>query len=169
MVFGSLSREESRVINKGISGNRTGDLVARWQKDCLDIQPDIVSILIGINDTWRRYDSNDPSSAEVFEVNYRRILTETAEKTKAKIMLLEPFVLPALPDRAEWRVDLDPEIHIVRKLSREFNTLLVPLDGLLAQASGLREPSFWASDGVHPTAAGHALISQAWLKAVKAL
>ncbi len=78
-------------------------------------------------------------------------------------------MLPIPADRENWREDLDPKIAIVRKLAREYGALYVPFDGLFAQAATQREPAFWASDGVHPTAAGHALMAQTWLRAVKAL
>lgn len=155
----------ARFINRGISGNRVRDLRARWQTDCLDQRPNLVSILIGINDTWRRYDSNDPTSTEAFERDYRTILDSTAA-TGARLVLCEPFVLPFPEERRAWRVDLDPRIHVVRRLAVEYHTVLIPLDGLFAQASVRRDPAFWLSDGVHPTSAGHALIAQAWLKTV---
>lgn len=151
-------------INKGISGNRVCDLQGRWKEDCLDLNPSFVSILIGINDCWRRYDSNDPTSVEAFEKGYRDILRQVKEKTNAKIMLCEPFVLPVPEDRKRWREDLDPKIHVVRKLAREYNTLLLPLDGIFNSAAALKAPEFWAADGVHPTMAGHALIAQEWLR-----
>lgn len=165
--FSALYPEKKvKFINRGISGNRAADLEQRWKPDCLDLKPDWVSILIGINDVWRRYDSGDETRLEVFETHYRAILTASAPSSK--LILLEPFVLPIPPDRAEWREDLDPKIDVVRKLAREFNALYVPLDGLFAQASTQAQPAFWAEDGVHPTLAGHALIAQAWLKVVKA-
>lgn len=153
-----------RFLNKGVSGNRVSDLEARWSEDCIDLKPSFVSILIGINDTWRRYDNNDPTSAEEFENTYRRIILQVKEKTDAKIMLCEPFVLPFPEDRKHWREDLDPKIHAVRNLAREFKTLLLPLDGLINSAAAQRSPEFWAADGVHPTMAGHALIAQEWLR-----
>ncbi|HCS74269.1 MAG TPA: GDSL family lipase [Clostridiales bacterium] len=149
-----------KFINKGISGNRVKDLEARWQKDCLKLKPAWVSILIGINDCWRRYDSNDPTSVEKFEAGYRNILTQIRENLDAKIILCEPFVLPVPADRKKWREDLDPKINAVRNLAREFQTYLVPLDGIFAQASIAKPSSFWAQDGVHPTLAGHALIAK---------
>lgn len=158
-----------RFVNRGISGFRVCDLKARWQEDCIDIRPTIVSILIGINDTWRRYDSDSPTSAEQFEADYRAILTQTRENLCGHIVLMEPFVLPHPEDRKAWREDLDPKIHVVRALAREFEAALIPLDGLFAQASTRREPEYWAGDGVHPTAAGHALIAQAWLETVEAM
>lgn len=162
---------EKRVtfINRGISGNRAKDLRARWQSDCLDLKPDWVSILIGINDTWRRYDSGDPTSASDYEANYRAILESVRENLpSARLILLEPFVLPT-PDRAAWREDLDPKIDAVRRLARTFNAIYVPLDGLFAAAAAQRDPAFWAGDGVHPSLAGHGLIAQAWLRALQAI
>jgi lysophospholipase L1-like esterase len=158
-----------RFINRGIGGNRAKDLQARWKEDCLDLKPDVVSILIGINDVWRRYDSGDPTSLEAFEKPYRDILTRTTTELNARLILIEPFVLPVPDDRDQWREDLDPKIDAVRKLAREFGATYIPMDGLFARASAIREPAFWAGDGVHPSLAGHALIARAWLEAVKAI
>ncbi len=158
-----------RFINRGVSGDRVRNLRARWDEDCLKLNPTVVSILIGINDCWRRYDRNDPTSPEEFERDYRYILDQVKEHTSARIILCEPFVLPVPEDRRAWREDLDPKIHVVRDLAREFNALLLPLDGIFSSASTLREPEFWAPDGVHPTQAGHALITREWLKLVRCI
>jgi acyl-CoA thioesterase-1 len=162
-------RENVRFANIGIGGNRVRDLKERWDRDCISLEPDWVTILIGINDTWRRYDQNDPTSAEAFESDYRDILERTRERLNARLILCEPFVLPEPEDRIEWREDLDPKIAVVRKLAREFDAILVPLDGIFAAASTTHERFFWTKDGVHPTFAGRALIAQAWLRAVGAL
>jgi acyl-CoA thioesterase I len=156
-------------LNRGNSGNRAKDLAERWPEDCIDLRPDWVSIMIGINDTWRRFDKNDPTSTAAFEKSYRSILTGARRDIKAKFVLVEPFLLPYPEDRLAWREDLDPKIQVVRKLAREFQAVYVPLDGLFAQAATRRNPHFWAQDGVHPTNAGHALIARAWLQAVGAL
>lgn len=154
-------------LNRGISGNRVKDLKARWTQDCLNLKPTVVSILIGINDTWRRFDKNDPTSTESYERDYRAILESTRQALNARMVLCEPFVLPVPPDRRAWREDLDPRIQVVRQLAVEYNAVLVPLDGLFAQAAAARrDPAYWLPDGVHPTRAGHALISQAWLSAL---
>jgi lysophospholipase L1-like esterase len=168
--FSALYPEKNvRFINRGISGNRAGDLRARWQPDCLDLKPDWVSILIGINDTWRRYDSSDETATSTYEDNYRTILQGIQQNLSARVIVCEPFLLPVPNDRIGWRVDLDPKIDAARRLAREFNAIYVPLDGMFAAAAARREPAFWAADGVHPQPAGHALIAQAWLKAVNAL
>jgi acyl-CoA thioesterase-1 len=157
-----------RFVNKGVSGDRSRELLSRWDVDCINLKPAWVSILIGINDTWRRYDSHDPTSSNVFEDNYRSLLLKVTRQLNARIIICEPFLLPVPADRIAWREDLDPKITVVRKLAREFGTVFIPLDGLFAQAAVHREPSFWLPDGVHPSQAGHALIAQAWLKALGA-
>jgi acyl-CoA thioesterase-1 len=158
-----------KFINKGISGNRVRDLKARWQEDCLSLKPDVISIFIGINDCWRRYDRNDPTTAEEFEKDYRIILNQIKENLNSQIILIEPFVLPYPEDRIKWREDLDPKINVVRKLAREFKTRFIPMDGIFAQACTHKEPSYWSEDGVHPTSPGHALIAKAWLQTLESM
>ena len=158
-----------RFRNRGVGGNRVKDLKARWREDCLDLKPDWVSIMIGINDTWRRYDSDAPTTCEAYEADYRHILTRVRDEPGAKLILIEPFALPTPPDRLEWRVDLDPKIQAARGLSREFDAVHVSMDGIFAAACSRATADFWAPDGVHPTPAGHALIARSWLKAVRAI
>jgi len=165
----ALPSKNFRFINKGVSGNRVKDLKERWMRDCIDLKPTWISILIGINDCWRRYDNNDPTSVEKFESDYRYILQEVKTQLNANLIICEPFVLPVIEDQAKWREDLDPKIHAVRKLAREFNALFIPLDGIFAQAATQRDPAYWLPDGVHPSPTGHALIAQSWLRAVEAL
>jgi acyl-CoA thioesterase I len=163
-AFTALYPEKNiTFLNRGISGNRVIDLENRWKEDCINIKPSIITILIGINDTWRRYDSNDPTSTIQFEATYRNILTQAKKDTTAKLILMEPFLLPVSLGQESWREDLDPKIQVVRKLAREFNASLIPLDGIFAQASTKAACTTWTEDGVHPTQSGHALITKVWL------
>lgn len=156
---------ELTFTNKGISGNRIYDLENRLEEDVLALEPNLVSILIGINDVWRRYDSNLVSDLEEFKASYSRVLTKLAENS-INVLILEPFLLPVPADRHKWREDLDPKIDVIRNLAREFGTSYVPLDGLFAAASTRREASFWLPDGVHPSPAGHALIAENYISTV---
>lgn len=167
----SATHPEMKVtfLNRGVSGNRAKSLEERWLQDCLDLKPNVVSIMIGINDTWRRFDSNDPTSTEDYERACRNILRSTLDRLKAKLILIEPFLLPVPPDRKNWRIDLDPKLDIVRRLAKEFKATLVPMDSIFAEAARKRDAAYWAPDGVHPTLPGHALIAMSWLKAVGAL
>lgn len=155
-----------RFMNRGLSGNRARDLQERLKKDFIDLKPSWISILIGINDCWQRYEANDPTPEEEFEDRYRDLLTKLKQDTAARIVLCEPFLLPVTPDKTQWREDLNPKINVVRKIAKEFDTLLVPLDSVFANAAKRFSMDFWSEDGIHPTAAGHALIAREWLKTV---
>lgn len=137
-------------INLGINGNQTKDLVERLQKDFIDIQPDIVSILIGINDVWHHTADKSWISDETFEERYSTVLKTIKEKTNAKIIIMEPFLVP-VEDKLFFREDLAPKIEIIRKLAREYADIYLPTDGLLQSAFIGDDPLSYAADGVHPT------------------
>jgi lysophospholipase L1-like esterase len=153
-------------LNRGLSGNRVRDLRNRWRKDCLDLKPNVVSIMIGVNDTLGGYFWNSLTSVEEFENDYRMILQQTSDLLGVKIVLLEPFMLSAAKNQFGLGEDLDNRVKITRKLSKEFGTYLVPLNKIFEDAERIRDPSFWSADGIHPTLAGHALIAQNWLKTI---
>jgi len=157
-----------KFINRGIGGDTVRMLADRWNEDCLAIKPDIISILIGINDTWRRYEGvMEHTTTESFKSTYHDILTQVKEKTNAQLVILEPFLLHYPEDRAKFREDLDPKIQAVRELAREFGAIYIPLDGMFAAAATQKPNEEWADDGVHPTQAGHALIADAWLDTIQ--
>lgn len=153
------------VINRGISGNRVVDLAARWETDVLSLRPDVVTVLIGINDTWRRYDSGDPTPADRFEHGYRALL----ETLDVPLVLMEPFVLPVNAEQQRWRgEDLDEKIAVVHELATTFGAHLVPLDAALTARAVGETAAALADDGVHPTDRGHELIAGLWLDTARA-
>ncbi len=152
----------------GISGNRAENLRDRWQDDCIAYDPDLVSILIGVNDTWHRAAEGNWMPHDYFEECYRYCLEEIKTKTHAKILILEQFIVPT-GALANGRADLDAKIQVTRKLAREYADAFIPLDGLIAQASIGVNPALWAADGVHPTAAGAQLIADYYADAVDKL
>lgn len=153
-------------IDLGISGNQTKDLVERLQSDFIDINPDLVSIHIGVNDTWHHASDRSWLSDEVFEERYRKVLSEIKAKTNAKILIIEQFLLP-VPDKEFFREDLNGKIDITRKLAREFADYYIPLDGLLAQACIGIEPTHWSVDGVHPNENGSKFIGRIYADAIR--
>lgn len=153
-------------IDLGISGNRAENLRDRWTTDAIDIQPDVISILIGINDTWHRAADKNWMPHEYFEECYRGILERIKKETNAKIIMLEQFLL-SVPDKEFFHVDLDPKIQITRKLAREYADVFIPLDGLFAAASVGTAPTEFAADGVHPTKKGAEFIASHYLEAFK--
>ncbi len=155
---------DRHVINVGISGNRVVDLRDRWRIDVVEQQPEVLSVYIGINDTWRRYDSNDPTTAAAFERDYRACLADVGGAST--LVLVEPFVVPVNEDQERWHEDLDEKRAIVARLASEHGAVFVPLQSLLAAAAEDYGAEAIAQDGVHPTALGHRLIADAWLGAI---
>lgn len=154
------------AINRGISGDTSKMLYERIEKDLIETTPTVVSILIGINDVWRRYDSNSPVSIQEFSENYRKILL-SVKKYTSKIIILEPFLLSSDVNKNKFREDLDPKINIIRELANEFKTEYLPLDGIFAKLSIEKDCKIYSEDGVHPTYKGHSIIALEWLKQAK--
>lgn len=154
------------LVNVGTSGHRLVDLQARWQRDVLDHQPTRLSINIGINDTWRRYDDNDPTTVEDFEANYREVLTAVRADRAVELVLCEPFLLAVVPEMNTWREDLDPKIAVVHRLAQEFNAILVPFDSHFAKLAASQPLAELAEDGIHPTEFGHQVMANLWLDTV---
>ncbi len=151
-------------INRGVSGDRARDLRARWDKDCLELSPQVVSVLIGVNDTWRRFTAGEATSPDDFERDYRHILAATKEHCGSELVLIEPFLIPVTAEQRLWLDDLELKIDVVRKLATEFNATLVAVDRMYATA-GVPD-RVWTEDGVHLTDAGHALLAGRWLRAI---
>jgi len=147
-------------LNKGIGGNKTGDLFNRWDEDCINLKPDLLTVFVGINDTSR----SDADENSDFVKFYTGFLDRAVNETDTKIILMEPFVLPVNEERASRRPKLDYKIDIVRMLALKYKTNLIPLDGIFNSVSTLKGYEFWAVDGVHPTPEGHALIAREWFK-----
>ena len=157
-------------INFGISGNRTGQLFDRLYPDAIAFKPDVISILIGINDIWHRYNWDMVTTTdEQIELNYRCILERLKRDTDAKIMILSPYLLDC-DDKDELREDLKTVLPIVRKLAQEYADVYVPLDELFDEALKTQpEPRFYSGDGVHPNANGAEFIGKHYAKAIEAL
>jgi acyl-CoA thioesterase-1 len=152
--------------NTGIGGNRVTDLEARIEADALAYKPNLVSILIGINDAAGASIEGNTSAVETFEASYRRVLTRFSENGSPQLLIMEPFLLHSTPEQRTWRPILDPMIHVCRDLAREFGAAYLPLDGIFAAAATRQTLDYWMPDGVHPTLAGHALMTDNWLDLV---
>lgn len=154
------------IINVGISGHRLIDLENRWNNDVLAHQPTLVSVAIGINDTWRRYDDNDPTTIEDFEERYHRVLTATKAQGDPQLVLCEPFLLEVRDEMNTWREDLNPKIAVVQKMAAEFGAKLVPFDQHLKAITNEMKMAELADDGIHPSKLGHQIMADLWLRTV---
>lgn len=158
--------QDRRVSNAGISGNRVVDLQHRLAEDVLAERPDVVSIMIGVNDTWRRFDRDDPTSTEAYEAGYRDLVARVLE-SGARLVLAEPFVVPVTDEQeTAWRDDLDPRIAVVHRIGSEIGAVVVPTDRELNRLAAGQGAQTLAADGVHPTPAGHQAIAALWARTV---
>ena len=157
-------------IDLGISGNRTCQLFDRLYPDAITLNPDIISIMIGINDIWHRYGQNKITTTdEQIEANYRSILKSLKEKTNAKIMILAPYLLDC-DDKEEIREDLKTVLPIIRRLAAEYADVFIETDKHFEVAlKTAPEKLYYSADGVHPNANGAAFIGKLYAEAIEAL
>ncbi|MFT3740756.1 MAG: SGNH/GDSL hydrolase family protein [Breznakibacter sp.] len=157
--------------NRGISGNTVGDLAGRWQADVIDLKPDVVSILVGINDVYGIVKGYLSQTPDEFERIYRIILETTGrELPNARLVICEPFILPGgrVEEKPDvWERETSVRREITQKLAREFNAVFVPLQEPFTDALHKAPAKHWIWDGIHPMPGGHELIAREWLKKVK--
>lgn len=158
------------INNKGISGNRVVDLYSRWKIDALNLKPELISILIGINDTWHEFGRQNGVEVPRYEKMYRELLTWTKEVLpEVKLVLMEPFCFCFGAVAPEWLPEVEERRKVVKKLAEEFNAVFIPCQSILDKALEKAPQEFWLRDGVHPTLAGHQLLADAWIEATKDL
>ena len=167
MIREAFPDADIEMINQGISGNRTDQLFDRLYPDVIAFEPDVVSILIGINDIWHRHGANKiETTDEQVATNYRAILTRLKKQTNAKIIMLSPFLLDN-EEKEAWRVELESILPIIRSLADEFADAYIPLNELFAEALKTQpEPKFYSADGVHPNANGAEFIGKHYFEAI---
>ncbi|MBR7118991.1 MAG: SGNH/GDSL hydrolase family protein [Lentisphaeria bacterium] len=153
-------------INRGISGDRVVDLYARWKRDAINLKPDVISILIGVNDTWHEMNYGNGVEPERYDRFYRMLLDWSRKSNPdVKFILLEPFVLNFGFITSEWLDEIKERQEIVRKIAADYNAIFVPLQEKISAAADMaRDPKMVLGDGVHPTIYGHQLIADEYLK-----
>ena len=158
---------EFEFINFGISGNRTSQLFDRLYEDALVFEPDVISILIGVNDVWHRFGGHKIATTDAqLELNYRCILERIRRETNAKIVMLTPFLLDKEPFEG-MREDVIRAQAIVRRLAEEFADVYIPLDEHFEEALKTQpEPLYYSGDGVHPNDNGRMFIGKLYADAV---
>ncbi len=178
LVKAALGLEEPNqheFYNRGISGNRIVDLYARIKADIINLKPDVMSILIGVNDVWHEYREAGPNGVDAEK--YFKVYSMLIEEVKAalpdiKIMILEPFALKGTGNEAHWDsfyAEVKKRAEKAKKIAEQYHLTFVPLQEKLEQAATKAPASYWLVDGVHPTSAGHELIKNEWLCAMKSL
>ena len=164
-----ISKPEHKLTihNRGISGNKVHQLDARWQKDCLDIKPDILSILIGVNDIWHGLNGRYDGTVKTYEDDYRKLIERTKKHLpKVKLVICEPFVLKCGAVNDKWFPEFDKYRAAAKRIASENKAIFVPFQSMFDEAIKYAEPKHWAGDGVHPSAHGASLMAHFWTQAV---
>lgn len=172
LIAGGLLRDHAaknlKIFNRGISGNKVPDLAARWQADCLDLKPAVLSILIGVNDIWHQLNGKYDGTVATYASGYTALLQDTMAKLpETRIVICEPFVLRcgAVTDR--WFPEFTNRLEAARQVASELSLQRVAFQEMFDEAVKVAPPQYWAGDGVHPTIAGHALMAETWRETVE--
>ena len=167
ILAGKYPGRRYRIINRGIGGDRTVELLARWKTDCLDLRPDVLSIMIGVNDVWRlrgEWTGQAFIPFPEFKANFIRLLDQAVAAGITRFFLVSPSAIENNQD-AELNRHLDERAALVKELAVAYQGVYVPVretqKRMLAEYSTVN----WTSDGCHPSAAGHALLAQTWVTA----
>jgi len=162
--------KEFHFFNRGISGNKITDLSARWQTDTLDLKPDLINILVGINDTEAAVKGEKENTPQQFGTDYRSVLEKTKrELPDVQLVFCVPFVLPVGRVKDKWEIyqnELKPRQEIVRRLAEEFDGICIDFQKSFDDALKKAPADYWIWDGIHPMPAGHELMARQWIKEV---
>jgi len=158
-----------RIFNRGISGHKVFQLAERWQADCLNLKPDLLSILIGVNDIWHSLDPrlNYKGTVEIYERDYHALVERTKRALpKTRLVVCEPFVLRCGAVTDKWFPEFDHYRAAARRVADKHHATFVPFQAMFDVAVQFAPPEHWAGDGVHPSPSGAALMAHFWVKAV---
>jgi len=157
-----------RIYNRGISGHKVFQLADRWQKDALDLKPDVLSILIGVNDIWHQRAGRYPEgTVKKYRGDYDLLLTRTRKALSGiRLVICEPFVLRCGAVTEDWFPEFDAYRAAARELAARHEAIFVPFQAMFDKALEKAGAAEWASDGVHPTPAGAEVMARGWLETV---
>ena len=172
-MLGSERPGQYRFLNRGISGNRIVDIYARIRRDILNLKPDVLSLLIGVNDVWHEEEQNGVDAVK-FEKVYSLIVEELkAASPDLKIIVMEPFVLHGYATNETYDAFFRPEVLLraaaAKRVAEKYGLYFLPLQKAFDDAFETQAEGYWLGDGVHPTPEGHGLIARAWMELFKTI
>lgn len=157
------------IHNRGISGNKVHQLANRWDKDCLDLKPDILSIMIGVNDIWHGLNGKYEGTVKTYEDDFLSLMERTRKALpKTQFVICEPFVLRCGAVNDKWFPEFDRYRAAARKVADQNNATFVPFQSMFDEAVQYAPPKHWAGDGVHPSSHGASLMAHFWTQSVQA-
>ncbi len=158
-----------QIYNKGISGNKVFQLADRWDADCLNLKPNVLSILIGVNDFWHTLTNGYTGTIEVYRNDYKKLLERTKQALPdVKLIIGEPFAVKGVKAVDEkWYPAFDAYRQAARDMADQFGAIFIPYQSIFDKAVESAPGSYWTNDGVHPSPAGAELMATACLKTMK--
>ena len=161
--------KDLQIFNRGISGNKVYQLAERWDKDCLDIKPTVLSILIGVNDYWHKHNGNYAGTSEVYRKDFIALLDRTKQKLPdVKLIIAEPFAVKGVKSVDDtWYPEFDEYRMAAKEIAAQFNATFISYQKVFDDAQKEAPAIYWTKDGVHPALPGAELMAQAWLKTIK--
>ncbi len=169
ILLNKFADKNIKIYNKGISGHKVPQLDARWQEDCLDLKPNILSILVGVNDYWHKRNGNYDGTAETYREQYRKLLDKTlAGLPGVKLIIGEPFGVKNVKHVDDsWFPEFAKYQEVSRDIAKEYKASLIPYQAIFDEAEKRNTGAYWTSDGVHTTLAGANLMAESWLDCIK--
>jgi lysophospholipase L1-like esterase len=158
-----------KCYNKGVSGNKVFQLADRWQADCLDLKPTVLSILVGVNDFWHTLVNGYTGTIKTYRDDYKSLLDRTKQALPdVKLIIGEPYAVigvKAVDDK--WYPAFNDYRQAAREIAESFGAAFIPYQEIYDKAQKSAPGSYWTADGVHPSLAGARLMAEAWLQTVK--
>ncbi|MEL7532107.1 MAG: SGNH/GDSL hydrolase family protein [Bacteroidota bacterium] len=168
-ILGSEGEQGSKFYNRGISGNKVFQLAERWEEDCINLKPDILTILIGVNDFWHMVNGKYEGTVEIYERDFMALIERTkAALPNVKIIIAEPFAVAggsAITER--WDNEFPAYRAAAKRVAEAHGTQWIATQTLFDQALERGSVKHWCPDGVHPSPAGHHLMAEAWIEALR--
>lgn len=167
-LLNKMPEKQLSIYSRGVSGNKVYQLLNRWQKDCIDLKPNVLSILIGVNDYWHMRTGRYDGTIKTYEDDYRKLLTITKKQLPDTLIVIgEPYSIDGGSAIVNgWQEDFKAYRMVAKKMSLEFNTLFIPYHSVYKEALKFAPCKYWSPEGIHPTLAGAALMAEAWQKVV---
>jgi len=168
-LLAKYADKDLKIYNRGISGNKVFQLAERWPQDCLSLEPDVLSILIGVNDYWHKIKNGYNGTLETYATDYRTLIARTQKEfPQIQIVVCEPFLIhggTVLDDT--WEPNFKAYREAAKTVANEFKATFIPFQSVFNEALKKAPAAYWGPDGVHPALPGAQLMAQAWLKGIK--
>lgn len=159
-----------KIYNKGISGNKVYQLAERWEADCFELKPNVLSILIGVNDFWHTLTNNYAGTIKTYKDDLTTLLDRTKQKfPQLKLIIGEPFAVKGIKAVDEkWYPAFDDYRKAAKETAEHFGAIFLPYQAVFDKAQKSAPGVYWTHDGVHPSVAGSKLMADTWLQVIRA-